>query len=487
MIRPNRCTLLLVDDSAEDRAVYRRHLETNRECLYRILEAETGEQALKLAAERRPDCILLDYRLPDADGLAVLTALTRQSVEDPYAIVMLTGAGEVSVAVQALKGGALDYLDKNNVNADQLHRSIQYAMGHTALRRELNNQRLWSRALLRSISEAVIAGDANGRISFMNGAAETLTGWPAEMAVGQAIEKVYSVVNQDTRQPVNLAHAAGRQASTLDQPLLFVGRGGREVPVDHSYAPITAAKGEFIGSVIVARDVTRRRQSEANLRQREERYALAMRATGDAVWDWDLATNELWCNESFEARFGEIGDRPDGRPLAQVHEDDRPRVLAQTRAALARRDQGWTCHYRFQRFDGNYVNVFERAYVVRAADGQPLRVVATILDADDCKAPESVSHDATELESIGGLARELRDAIELARVAGRGGHSVERTLGYVTQLADRLLHHMHHHTAIALSDIETTNSSATDSAASPNESGDGSPLRVAPDVRRGAS
>lgn len=485
MTRPNRCTLLLVDDSAEDRAVYRRHLEQNRECLYRIVEAETGEQALKTAAERRPDCILLDYRLPDADGLAVLTALTRQSVEDPYAIVMLTGAGEVTVAVQALKGGALDYLDKNNVSADQLHRSIQYAMGHTALRRELNNQRLWSRALLRSISEAVIAGDANGRISFMNGAAETLTGWPAEMAVGQAIDKVYNVVNQDTRQPVNLAHAPGRQASTLDQPLLFVGRGGREIPVDHSYAPITAAKGEFIGSVIVARDVTRRRQSEANLRQREERYALAMRATGDAVWDWELATNELWCNESFEARFGEAGDRPDGRPVALMHEDDRPRVLAQTRAALARRDQGWTCHYRFRRADGNFVNVFERAYIVRAADGQPLRVVAAILDVDDCKAPDSLNHGAVELESISTLAQELRDAVELARVAGRGGHSIERTLGYVTLLADRLVRHMSHHTAIALSDSATGDSSTGDGAVPPNEpSGASSPRHA---ERDGAS
>ena len=94
---------------------------------------------------------------------------------------------------------------------------------------------------------------------------------------------------------------------------------------------------------------------------------------------------------------------------------------------------------------------------------------------------------ALQLESISGLAQELRDAIELARVAGRGGHSVERTLGYVTQLADRLVRHMNHHTAIALSDIEATNSSDTDSAAPPKESGDGSPLRAAPDIRRGAS
>ena len=447
MIRPNRCTLLLIDDSEEDRAVYRRYLEQNRECLYRILEAETGAQALQLAAERRPDCILLDYRLPDSDGLTLLARLTRQSVEDPYAIVMLTGAGEVSVAVQALKNGALDYLDKNDLNADRLHRSVQYAMGHAGLKRELNNQRLWSRALLRSINEAVIAGDANGRISFMNGAAETLTGWPAEMAVGQAIERVYRVINQDTRESVNVTQQSARPTASVDQPLAFVSRDGREIPVDHSYAPITAAKGEFIGSVIVARDVTHKRQSESTRREREERYTLAMRATGDAIWDWDVGDNTVWCNEAFENRFGEPQAGACGRPPAQIHADDRARVAMLTEEALKRRDAGWALHYRCQRPNGSYATVFERACIVRDAQGQALRVVAAMLEADDCKAPGSGFDALADIESMAALAAELRDGVALARVAQRGDQPAERTLAYVTQLADRLLQHMRHHAA----------------------------------------
>ena len=447
MIRPNRCTLLLIDDSEEDRAVYRRYLEQNRECLYRILEAETGAQALQLAAERRPDCILLDYRLPDSDGLTLLARLTRQSVEDPYAIVMLTGAGEVSVAVQALKNGALDYLDKNDLSADRLHRSVQYAMGHAGLKRELNNQRLWSRALLRSINEAVIAGDPNGRISFMNGAAETLTGWPAEMAVGQAIERVYRIINQDTRESVNVTQHSPRPTASVDQPLAFVGRDGREIPVDHSYAPITAAKGEFIGSVIVARDVTRKRQSESTRREREERYTLAMRATDDAIWDWDVAANTVWCNDSFENRFGEPQAGACGRPLAQIHADDQARVAMLTEEALKRRDAGWALHYRCRRSNGSYATVFERACIVRDAQGQALRVVAAMLDADDCKAPGNGFDALADIESMAALAAELRDGIALARIAQRGDQPAERTLAYVTQLADRLLQHMRHHAA----------------------------------------
>lgn len=459
MIRPNRCTLLLIDDASEDRETYRRYLEQNRECLYRIIEAETGEQALKLAAERRPDCILLDYRLPDADGLALLTRLTRQSIEDPYAIVMLTGAGEVTVAVQALKGGALDYLDKNNLSPDRLHRAVQYAMGHATLKRELNNQRLWSRALLRSLNEAVIAGDAAGRISFMNGAAEMLTGWPAEMAVGQPIESAYRIINQKTREPVTVAHANGRQT---DQPLVFVARDGGEVPVDHSYAPITTAKGEFIGSVIVARDVTRKRQTETTLRESEERFALAARATGDAIWDWNLTTKAVWSNESFVAHFGEPTETPSGRPLAHIHDTDRERIAVQTEAALKRRDSDWAFHYRCQRPNGKSTNVFERAYVVRDAHGRPVRVVASILDADDCMVPGGGEFAApADLAALNALAMELRDGIELARVAKRGESSGDPALTYVTQLADRLLQHLQHHAAVAAATVDRGGGAAT--------------------------
>lgn len=447
MIRRNSCTVLLVDDAAEDRATYRRHLQSNRECLYRILEAETGEQALKAAGERRPDCILLDYRLPDVDGLKLLQALTRQGVDDPYAIVMLTGASEVTVAVQALKAGALDYLDKNDLQADQLHRAVQYAMGHAALRRELNHQRLWSRQLLRSISEAVIAGDASGRISFMNGAAEALTGWRAEMAVGQAIDKVYSVIDQETRQPVSLVPSA-RTGNAVEQRLVLVNSDGREVAVDHSYAPIKAARGDFIGSVIVAHDVTGKRQREANLRAREERYNLAMQAMGDAMWDWNVATNEFWSNETFAAKFGASDARSEGRPLALIHDEDRARVVAQTQAALARRDHGWSCYYRYRQLHGVYMSVLERGYIVRDADGQPLRVVAVMLDTDDCKTPASTPADTTvDFGTLQALARELRDGLGLVNVAKRDGQPADSALTYVAQLAERLLRQVDHHAA----------------------------------------
>jgi PAS domain-containing protein len=70
------------------------------------------------------------------------------------------------------------------------------------LARELAAQQEWFRVTLGSIGDAVIASDPDGRVTYMNGAAETLTGWPAQEALGHPLGEVFEIVNEKTRQPV---------------------------------------------------------------------------------------------------------------------------------------------------------------------------------------------------------------------------------------------------------------------------------------------
>ncbi len=81
--------LLIVDDSAEDRELYRRMLARDPEHAYRFLEAETGEEGLRAALDQAPDCLLLDYRLPDVDGLEFLSRLLTERLVP--VIVLTTG------------------------------------------------------------------------------------------------------------------------------------------------------------------------------------------------------------------------------------------------------------------------------------------------------------------------------------------------------------------------------------------------------------
>jgi signal transduction histidine kinase len=125
--------LLIVDDSPEDRLMYRRLLSQGVESEYRFLEAESGEEGLELVRRDPPDCVLLDYRLPDVDGLEFLERVTGAG---SLPVIVLTGQGSEAVAVEAMKNGAQDYLLKGTVSRESLERAVRNAIEKVALRRE---------------------------------------------------------------------------------------------------------------------------------------------------------------------------------------------------------------------------------------------------------------------------------------------------------------------------------------------------------------
>jgi len=105
--------ILLVEDDEVDRMACRRALAQHPDYEFLIIEAETGRQGIELALSQKPDCVLLDYHLPDLDGLEFLAELRRETGEIPVPVMMLTGADNVGVAVEAMKRGARDYLVKD--------------------------------------------------------------------------------------------------------------------------------------------------------------------------------------------------------------------------------------------------------------------------------------------------------------------------------------------------------------------------------------
>ena len=128
-------SLLLIDDDAVDRKAVARAVKALGSG-YEMLEASSGRDGLDFATARTFDCVLTDYRLPDVDGLDLLVEL-RQRLGATVPIVMLTGSGNESVAVEAMKRGAQDYLPKAQLGPESLSRVVSNAIEKCALQRRL--------------------------------------------------------------------------------------------------------------------------------------------------------------------------------------------------------------------------------------------------------------------------------------------------------------------------------------------------------------
>jgi signal transduction histidine kinase len=132
--------ILIVDDSDEDRATYRRRIARDAPNSYAFFEAATGEQGLALCRRESPSCVLLDYNLPDIDGLEFLARLRDKNGTVMTPVVVLTGHGSEVIAAAAIKAGAQDYVVKRLGGGD-VRRVVHAAMDRAALNLQLEEGR----------------------------------------------------------------------------------------------------------------------------------------------------------------------------------------------------------------------------------------------------------------------------------------------------------------------------------------------------------
>ena len=145
--------------------------------------------------------------------------------------------------------------------------------------------------------------------------------------------------------------------------------------------PVRDAAGTIVRWFGTCTDIHDFKVADQRIRELEERYRLASRASNDAIWDWDLVTGQLRWNENHRALFGhDCEDVTLSRWSDNVHPDDRDRVVKSVRAAIAGDAQRWSADYRFRRADGSYAEVFDRGLIAREADGKALRMIGALQD-----------------------------------------------------------------------------------------------------------
>ena len=137
-------------------------------------------------------------------------------------------------------------------------------------------------------------------------------------------------------------------------------------------------------------DISELKAKEEALKVANERYQLAMRATKEMIWDWDMSTGNIKWGKVFKEIFGD-GVSKEKRPAdlwyTKIHGEDRARVEESLAAAI--KDPAvrkWREEYRMIKLDGEIAYMDDRAFIVRDASGQANRVVGSVLDATESRA-----------------------------------------------------------------------------------------------------
>ena len=143
-VAPRTLTLLLVEDNPDDAALYQGYLRRELGATYAVSIAATGAQALDLFRAGTPDCVVLDFHLPDATALELLAAWRNAKGAPLTPVVVLTGRADEPTAVAALEAGAMDYVIKDRLGAEALRLVVRNAVERFRLQRarEASEERL---------------------------------------------------------------------------------------------------------------------------------------------------------------------------------------------------------------------------------------------------------------------------------------------------------------------------------------------------------
>jgi PAS domain S-box-containing protein len=381
-----------VDDSPTDRTIYRRYLYD----AYDLHEADRGANVLALCQTLQPACLLLDYRLPDEDGLALLRRVRAQYEAQVLPVVFLTGQGSETVAVEALKQGAQDYLVKDTLQPDALARAIRQAID-TARQFPAPPLRDRFRAAFETPHDAFYIVDTAGRVTFANAVFAALTGYQAEEVFGQPASLFYPPEAPDLfADPPVSAHNGLRLSPWFEADLLC--KDGRQIHVEVSVTSLVV-HDQITGRVVALRDITERTRAE-------ERFRLVVEAAPNAMVMVDPHGQIVLVNAQVERLFGYPRADLLGQPVERLlpdryhvqHVQDRTQYMA----APTGRAMGAGRDLYGRRSDGTEFPVEIGLTPIDTREG--VFVLSAIVDISVRRQLEAELLRASKVESVGLLA-----------------------------------------------------------------------------------
>ena len=256
-------TILIVDDSEDDQRLYQRALRGHIE--HTIKAALTAEAGLAISENITPALILLDYKLPDMDGLEFMKKLN-PSIDAP--VIMLTGEGSEPVAVEAMKVGASDYIVKDTAGGflRLLPSVINRVLRSHAEKIANRKLRILHQTILHTVADGVIGVNADGSVLFANHSAERMLLATPNALAGRHITQLLWIDGSQSDWTVHpLATTFNHKASLCRDSDCLRRENGELFPVSYTASPLDLEDTTFSGWVMVFQDITERKKAEHEL------------------------------------------------------------------------------------------------------------------------------------------------------------------------------------------------------------------------------
>lgn len=354
--------------------------------------AVTGEDAVEEAEKSRPDLVLMDVVLQgQMNGIEAANRIHKML---GIPVIYLTAYSDDKILERAKITEPFGYMIKP-IRERELYTNIEVALFKHEMERKLKEGREWLSVTLRSIADAVVTTDQDGRVSYMNPVAEALTGWGGEEARGKPFADVLNIVNGKTgERRQDLAKQLIQEGNPIrmrGQSNLLIARDGSKIALGGGAAPIRDDNGSIIGIVTVFRDITEQKRVEERLRLLSE--AAEQSTEGMAVTD--LKGDLLFLNQAFASMHGYIPEELVGQNLLAFHnEQQMPSLEAANR--IVREHGQFSGEIWHTRIDGSTFPGLMHNSLLRDGEGRPIGLISTLRDITDIKRVEDELRQTNE-------------------------------------------------------------------------------------------
>ena len=413
--------ILLIEDDKDVRALIHEYFIS----LYpfaELFEAENGGDGLDILNKYPIDCVLLDYNLPDFDGIIFLELLATNKHSAKVPVIMLTAGGNEKVAVDAFKRGVSDYILKKDVTSTVLLRSITKAVKESQdyLRAQYAEKALIqsearNRDLLDNATDLIQSISSQGDILYVNNA------WCQALGYKKEELKYFSAF--DVIHPDSLEHCQyvfkrimnGESVEATE--VSFLTKNGEKLTVEGNIN-CQFVDGEPVATRGIFRDISRRNAAEQALLNEKERLLITLNSIGDAVITTDKYGYIEFMNPVAERLSACKLSSVKGKPLVDyftiVHEDTKKEVsnpilecLLSNEVVIAPENTVLINH------SGDFFSIKESAAPIRTSTGEVIGAVMVFQDVTESRSLAKKIHYQSQHDALTGLVNRREFEVQL--------------------------------------------------------------------------